>query len=199
MKTGKGILVMALLLAPAAIGWTTPAANNLVLQPQSRVWISGTSTVRSFDCSAKTVRAQVASSAGAAAAVLAGQKAVTSVALTIPAAQLDCQNGTMNEHMLRALKASEHPEIAFRLATYELAGNGDPTRVTLRGTLVLGGAERTIEIRAEARDGGDGALRVSGEHVVRMSEFGLRAPTLMMGTMRVHDPVTVHFDLYLKS
>jgi hypothetical protein len=31
-----------------------------------------------------------------------------------------------------------------------------------------------------------------------MSEFGLRAPTLMMGTMKVHDRVTVKYDLTLR-
>jgi hypothetical protein len=31
-----------------------------------------------------------------------------------------------------------------------------------------------------------------------MTDFGVRPPTLMMGTMKVHDPVTVHFDVLLK-
>jgi hypothetical protein len=32
-----------------------------------------------------------------------------------------------------------------------------------------------------------------------MTEFGLRPPSLMLGTMKVRDKVTVNFDLYLKG
>ena len=32
-----------------------------------------------------------------------------------------------------------------------------------------------------------------------MSEFGVRAPTLMMGTLKVHDRVVVNFDVVLKQ
>jgi hypothetical protein len=32
-----------------------------------------------------------------------------------------------------------------------------------------------------------------------MNEYGLKAPTLMLGTLRVHNTVTVHFDLYLHA
>jgi hypothetical protein len=32
-----------------------------------------------------------------------------------------------------------------------------------------------------------------------MSEYGVKAPTLMMGTMKVRDRVVVHFDIVLKQ
>jgi hypothetical protein len=77
--------------------------------------------VREYECTAKDVSAVVAANgAEAPSAVLAGQKAVTSVAVTIAAQELDCSNGTMNGHMLKAIKAAEHPNITFRLSSYDL-------------------------------------------------------------------------------
>ena len=63
----------ALLLAPA--GAWTPTDAPLTLQPESRLWVEGTSTVRSFRCRAVVVEADIATAPGAqnpVGAVLAG-------------------------------------------------------------------------------------------------------------------------------
>ena len=44
----------------------------------------------------------------------------------------------------------------------------------------------------------DGALRVKGSKEILMSDFGVRPPTLMMGTLKVRDRVVVNFDVVLK-
>jgi hypothetical protein len=43
------------------------------------------------------------------------------------------------------------------------------------------------------------ALRVTGKYELNMKDFGVKPPTLMLGTMRVGEKVTVNFDLLLKS
>jgi hypothetical protein len=69
---------------------------------------------------------------------------------------------------------------------------------TLTGTLKLGATERPITVAAQGKQDGDG-LRVSGIHELNMKEFGLKPPTLMMGTMKVNEKVKVGFDLLLKD
>jgi polyisoprenoid-binding protein YceI len=176
-----------------------PASVAIDVQPESRLWISGTSTVRSFECSATSFESDVKSAPGAVTATLAGDKAITSVAVRVPAAKLDCKNGTMNEHMLKALKANDNPTIVFELASYDLARQDDAVRVALVGQLTLGGVEKPVTIVATAKEGPDGALRVSGTHQINMREFGLKPPTLMLGTMKVDEKVKVGFDLLLKD
>jgi polyisoprenoid-binding protein YceI len=131
--------------------------------------------------------------------VLAGEKAVTRVQVNVPARQLDCANGTMNSHMLKALKADAHPEIVFRLSGYELGRGADGVRVDMSGTLTLGGVQRPVVITGVAGESAPGVLRVVGTHEIRMTEFDLKPPTLMMGTMRVNERITVRFDLSLKA
>ena len=186
-----------LLLAPA--GAWVPADAPLTLAPQSRLWVEGTSTVRGFQCKAPALEADVSAAPNAIAAVLAGEKGVTAAELRVPAAKMDCGNGTMNEHMLKAIKAKEFRTIAFRVATYEVAKGAEGVRGTLTGTLSLGGVEKTITIEATGKDGGTGALRVTGVHELKLSDYGLKAPTLMFGTMKVGDAVKVGFDLVLKA
>jgi polyisoprenoid-binding protein YceI len=200
MRTTTVRLSLAVLcLAPAAAAWTH-FATPLTLQPQSRLWVDGTSTVRSFTCKASVLEADVsAASANAVSAVLAGQKAVQSVEVRVPAARLDCGNGTMNEHMQKALKSAANPSITFRVNSYTVDAAGDAARGALTGTLTLGGVQKTITVSAAGRDAGDGSLRVTGVYALDMTEFGLKPPTLMMGTMKVGATVKVGFDLRLRS
>lgn len=185
-----------LILTPAALAAT---ASPIDLQPESRLWLSGTSTVRSFECSATEFEAKVDASPNAVTSVLNGEKAVTAVELRVPTNRLDCKNGTMNEHMLKAIKAKENPTIVFRLESYDLAKASDAVRVTLNGTLNMGGVDRPITLTANATQEPNGALRVAGTHELRMKEWGLKPPTLMLGTMKVDEKITVGFDLVLKD
>jgi polyisoprenoid-binding protein YceI len=201
-RTHTALLLAVMLPAIAAFARTdTRTTDTLDLQPESRLWVAGTSTVRSFQCQAGSFDATVTSSGSeAVAAVLAGEKAVSNVQVTVPAEKLDCRNGTMNEHMRKALKVKEFPTIAFRAAAYELTRVADSVAVTLTGTLTLGGVEKPVTVTAIAKPGPtNGTLLVSGTREVRMSEFGLKAPTLMLGTMKVDDRVTVGFDIALKN
>jgi polyisoprenoid-binding protein YceI len=173
---------------------------NLDLQPESRLWVSGSSTVRSFECKATSFDARIESDGpDAAAAVLAGQKAVRTVEVTVASDRIDCNNGTMNGHMKKAIKVTEFPNITFRLDSYDLAKASDTLQAELQGVLTLGGVEKPVSMQAAVAPADGGAMRVTGTYELNMKEFGLKPPTLMLGTMRVHERVKVSFDLLLKN
>lgn len=176
----------------------TSAAPPIELSSSSRLWVSGTSTVRSFECAAKTLDAKVeAAMADAISAVLAGERGVGAVELRVPAADLDCNNGTMNGHMYKAIKSAEHPNIVFRLASYEVERAEAGVVLTMRGTLALGGADRPIVLNARAVPAHDGQLKVTGAYELNMKDYGLKPPTLMLGTLKVNEKVNVQFELFL--
>jgi polyisoprenoid-binding protein YceI len=190
-------LAALLALAPTAMA-ARSAAESLKLEPQSRLWVAGTSTVRAWSCKAGALETSIEATPGAVGAVLGGQKAVRTLTVTVPAQQLACGNGTMDEHMWKALRAKEHQTIEFRLATYDVSKDADGVAGTMTGTLTLGGVQRTITMKARGVDAG-GALHVTGTHALNMKEYGLKPPTLMMGTMKVGEVVTVHFNLFLRG
>jgi len=192
--------IAALVMLSPALAAAPRYGTPLDLQPESRLWVAGTSTVRAFQCQAGAFDAKIESSgADAVAAVLAGEKAVSTVEVTVPAEKLDCRNGTMNEHMRKALKAKEFPTVVFRAASYDLARTTDSVAVTLNGSLTLGGVEKPITVQAVAKAGANGTLVVSGTREVRMTEFGLKPPSLMLGTMKVDEKLTVGFEVVLKN
>jgi polyisoprenoid-binding protein YceI len=197
--TTRTALIAVLALAPASIAWTSVNDSVLTLAPQSRLWFDGTSTVRAFTCKAGLLEADVtATTPAAVSAVAGGQKAISAVVVRVPAARLDCDNGKMNDHMMKALKATEHPMITYKVASYELATVEGALQATLTGTLTLGGVEKPLVVVTKAKEEG-GMLRVTGTQKLTMTEFGIKPPTLMMNTLKVGNDVTVGFDLLLKN
>jgi polyisoprenoid-binding protein YceI len=191
--------ILALAIALPASGAWTVANQVLVLQPQSRLWIDGSSSIRSFSCKAGEVSAVVeATGPNAISQLLTGDKDVKTVHVTVPAEGLDCGNGTMNEHMRKAIKLSEHKSIEFRLADYDIARNADGVSGTINGTLLLGGVTKPITLKAEGKPEG-GMLHVTGSYDLDMTEYGVKPPTVMFGRIKVGKTVKVNYDLLLKS
>lgn len=197
-KTTKVIGIGMLALTATAAGLASSA--RMTVQTDSQLWVDGNSTVRRFTCEAGKIRGGLTLDPAASSAAIADLgRAVKGVDLTVPVADLACGDRTMDGHMRKALLAGEAPEIRYRLTGHQVTptSNGAGT-VQLTGHLSIAGTERPITMTAELKSEANGAIRVRGSREIRMTEWGVKPPTLMMGTMKVHDPVTVRFDLLLR-
>jgi polyisoprenoid-binding protein YceI len=167
----RSLLFLGLLASSATWAATSP----LTPTGASRIWFDGTSSVRSFTCEAKSFSART------------GEQVARSV-VEIPVTSLECGNKTMNQHMVKALDPSE--PIRFRVTAYRATGE----RGIVKGNLSLHGETRPVTLHTAIRPG-ESEVRVAGKHRLLMTEYEVTPPTLMMGTMKVHPEVTVHFDL----
>ncbi|MGZ3457046.1 MAG: YceI family protein [Archangium sp.] len=172
---------------------------GVVLQPGGQWAIDGKSTVRDFTCTAHEVKASL--TPGEAGGVLAPEQlagALREVRLEFPASRLDCGNETMNEHMSNALQARQHPTIRFQMSGYEVGAAKDgqvPLRI--HGELTLAEVTRPVDLEALATPTPDGGLRVRGRYPLRMTDWGVHPPTLMLGTLKVAESVVLRFDFVL--
>jgi polyisoprenoid-binding protein YceI len=177
------------------------AGAPLSFQPESRIWLEGTSTVRDFTCNAAELQGSVGTAATAVdLAVDRLEATVRTADVTVPVAELDCGNGTMNGHLRKALKAEHHPLIRFQMVDHQVvpASNGEGI-ITMNGKLNIAGTEQTVTLDAVASRDASGKLRVRGSKDLLMTDFGVKPPSLMMGVAKVRDRVVVHFDVALGS
>ncbi|HEX6558421.1 MAG TPA: YceI family protein [Longimicrobiales bacterium] len=182
----KGKLIAMTLLTVPLVGFVV--TTRIPLEPTSTVWVEGGSTVRGWKCTAKTIDAQLTGDPAASVAQL-----VTGATVVIPVEQLDCGNGKMNEHMRKALQADKNPNLAFSLDSYEVSG----TTATLKGSLEIAGTTRAIEIPATISEQGK-EVRVKASKQINMKEWGVKPPSLMLGTMKVKEVVTLGIDVGVK-
>jgi polyisoprenoid-binding protein YceI len=190
--------ISAALLCLTVAGAWRPLGDPLKLAAESRVWFDGTSTVRNWSCRATQIDAVIDADADAVANVLKGQKAVKTVTLTFPTAKLDCANGTMNGHMMKALNGTANPNITFALSGYDLNA-ATLVKGTLTGALTINGVTKPISMPAEFSAAATGALHVVGKYSLTMTEWQVVPPKLMMGAMKVGPVIVVNFDLLLDN
>jgi polyisoprenoid-binding protein YceI len=187
----RALLIGGALVAPALLA-AAVALSNLGFQSGSRVWVEGTSSTRSYRC-----ESPVQGSAAATTTDLAELRSVPRAEVTFQVATLDCRNGTMNGHMRNALKAQQHPTIRYQASSVTLTPGSESSAVRMVGNLTIAGVTRPATIEGTAVTE-NGQLRVRGSHRFAMTDFEVSPPSLMMGTMRVHAPVTIGFDVLLR-
>jgi hypothetical protein len=61
--------------------------------------------------------------------------------------------------------------------------------------LTMSGAEKTIEMDVEATSLTNGRFRFTGEVPLLMSDFGIKPPKALLGTLKTGDRIVVRFDV----
>ncbi|MCO4100369.1 MAG: YceI family protein [Gemmatimonas sp.] len=192
---------LAISAAALALIAATPSGptGSLTLREGSKLWFDGTSTLRSWSCTADKIDAALSTPDGSVVAnTLDGKEVAGTVQVDFPVSKLECKNSTMNEHMGKALKSKEFSNIRFTMTSYQVA-KGSAVTGTLQGTLLLSGKTMPISVPVTFGTAADGALRVTGKVPVTMTEWGIKPPTLMLGSIKVGPVVTVNFDLQLQK
>ena len=67
--------------------------------------------------------------------------------------------------------------------------------ITRPGALTIAGAEKSVNLDVTATRLSDGGIRADGELPLLMTDFGVKPPTAMLGTLRTSNKVTVKFSL----
>lgn len=190
----KRFAILAALIGTASLAQAQSAPPVTIgLESSSKLWVAGTSNVKDFRCDAGAFTSTLTTRSIDGGALPAGSL-VAKARVTIPVAKLECGNAKMNEHMRKALKMSENPNIEFTLNSYKMDG----TKAVLYGSLNIAGTAKNIEIPATIKEE-RGVVRVKATKQIDMTAWAVKPPSLMMGAMKVKQLVTVTFDVTLKQ
>ncbi len=172
-------------------------APRLILVPESRLWIEGTSNIHAFTCRAAEVTGfgflEDDADGGAPQQPHALAKVV------VPVSSFDCGKRRMNRDFYDALKAQNHPDIRYELDHAEVLRPAGPEdgayALRATGRLTIAGAERRIELDVTGRRLPDGRYRVQGSRSLVMTDFGVDPPTALLGLIRADERIVVGFNL----
>jgi polyisoprenoid-binding protein YceI len=147
--------------------------------------VSGNSTVRGWTCTVKGA-AQVTTGGGAPARGF--DRGVQSVTLTVPVQDFVCPEAEMREHLLEAMRATQFPQIVFRLQGYEAGGPG----ATANGSLTI--LDRTLPVSVPLTlTPGAGGVQIAGDVPLDMATYGVEPPVVFMGLLRVRPAIRIQF------
>jgi hypothetical protein len=198
-------LVCAWAVAPALAQTPASVPAAVRLGPGSVLWLEGTSNVHDWESRTTQPTLKLLRDASAAdptdvATLDAWLRAggLRGLELVVPLVTMHSKKGDkLDKNLRKALEAEQNPEITFHLTQANVGeASGDSIRVSADGVLRVAGRERPITVagrlvRSEA------GVWLNGRHGLRMSEYDVKPPTMMMGALRVRDSVSVHFKLLL--
>lgn len=190
-----GLAALALLTF-AASGW-----GQISVRPVGSLRVEGDSTLHKWSSTA-TVVAMTFSLADGAPASLSeaiSTSKVKSMEMKISVAGLKSGETGLDKNLRKAMNEEKFSDVVYRLERYALTkGEGDGVlNAKTSGQLTIAGQTKPVIIDVEFRLGPDGAA-VKGSYMLKMSDYGIKPPTLMLGAIKVRDPVTIRFDLLLK-
>jgi polyisoprenoid-binding protein YceI len=176
-------------------GWTPRSEIvRYTFTEESEVRVEGTSSLHDWSAEGTSIAGMMEITGGGG---LLDGGTLTKGNLTIPVGGLDTDNNTMNKKMRAALKADTYSTITYQLVSATVTGapEGNSVQILATGELTLAGVSKTIEVKLDGHDLGGGKLRLIGSYALQMTEYGMKPPSAMLGTIKTGDMVTIHFDL----
>jgi polyisoprenoid-binding protein YceI len=171
---------------------------RLAVAPESKLWIEGGSNLHGWSCKASSIDAMI--DVDEAFLKSNSPTLLKKVQVKVPVRNLKCGHGGMDNNLYKALKADDAPDISYILGTFDVVpGASDAFTVKSVGTLKIAGTEKTVNMDVTASKQPDGSLRAEGELPLLMTDFGVKPPTAMLGTLRTDNKVTVKFTLLVGS
>ena len=188
--------IAALATAATAAGAQSASAIRLRLLPGTELSISGTSNVHDFHCKTNKINAYIDVDPGYTKDLTKVARPIVSVKVNIAVKSLSCGNRKMDENMYATLKADQNQLIRYTLSGYDIL-NGSATAFAAKtnGTLTILGNDKTVAMKVDATRLTEGKATAEGEETLLMSDFGIKPPSFMFGTMKVGNEVKVKFNL----
>jgi polyisoprenoid-binding protein YceI len=187
--------ICSLILAFFFSGLTNTFAQAKYHAQTMDVTVSGTSTLHDWEM--KSSKGQFDASI-----LFANDKMTFSgLSFNFPAKSLKSGHSMMDNNTYKALNTSKNPNITFVLTSGNVTSEGTNTYL-LRGLGKLTIAGTTIQTDLVATlkyNPADKSFTCTGVKKFKMTQYGVKPPTVLMGTIKTGDEISISYNLNIKS
>lgn len=167
------------------------AQNFNIIPSAATVNVHGTSNVHDWDMKPTKVTGDIG---------INGSKQINSIIIKIEVKSLKSGNGIMDGKTYDAFEYKKNPYIVFQLTEApQVKLTESDSEITMTGNLTFAGATRKISFKTIAKITKSGDYQLKGSVPLKMTDFKMKPPTAMLGTMKTGDAVTVKFDVSFKG
>jgi polyisoprenoid-binding protein YceI len=156
---------------------------------KSSVSVNGTSSLHDWKMKVEKLDASFVL---AEAASLQSLKAGS---LTVDVQSIKSEHSLMNKKTYEALKSDEHPKISVKLVRLQETGAKGiaEMELTIAGKTQKVSDDFTIDAISPS------VLKIKGEMDLKMSDYEIKPPVALMGTVKTGDEIKIVYDLHFKQ
>ncbi len=125
----------------------------------------------------------------------------TGLSFSFPAESLKSGHGMMDKNTYKALDTKKNPSISFVLVSANVTPlGGNSYQVKGMGKLTIAGNTQQTEVIATLKyNPADKSFTCTGTKKFKMTDYGVKPPTAVMGTIKTGDAISISYDLVIKS
>jgi hypothetical protein len=106
----------------------------------------------------------------------------------------------MDKETYKTFKSDEYPYITYSFNNAEVKMNDSQVvNIETIGMLSMASVSKSVPISAIGKKLPNGDLQLTVSKKIKMTDFGMDPPVMLLGTMKVGDEITVNFDFVLSK
>ena len=174
---------------------TSFSANNVMVAQNVTLVIKGTSTLHDWEMKSEKGRVEVVLGVGTNAKLLG----LTGLKFSVEAESLKSDKTMMDNNAYKALKTTSSKHIGFLLTAATITQiNENSYEVKAFGKLTVAGTTRDTDVTAEIKySGADKSFIVTGTKKLKMTDYNVKPPSFMFGTVKTGDEISISFKTKL--
>jgi polyisoprenoid-binding protein YceI len=184
MKSTIKTIITSMVLFAMAL--TANAQKNFTLDVKTNFSVLGTSTLHDWEMKS-------ASRTGTANLTVTDSKLVdiNSIDITLPTETIKSEKKSMDKVAYETLKTDKFKNIKYVLKS---ADKVNETTWNLTGTYTIAGVSKVLKTQVRATVA-NGVVNMQGSNKITFTEFGMKSPTALLGTIRTGEDLIIKFNL----
>ncbi len=176
-----------LLLTP----WLAANAQDTYRSAATQATIQGTSTLHDWNMSSSKGQTT-------ASFTIEGNQVIkiNTLTFTVAAESLKSDKSALDKNAYKALDTDKHKNITFAMTSGTVtATGGNSFQVKATGRLTIAGTTKQTTIAATGQfNPSDKSIAFTGNTTFKMTGYDVKPPTVMMGTIKTGDEITVSYN-----
>ena len=168
---------------------TANAQKNYTLDAKPSFSVSGTSTMHDWTMKSST-------GTGTANLTVANSKLekISNLTIDITAETIKSEKTSMDKVAYKTLKTDKFKTIKYVLKS---ATKANETTWNLVGTYTIAGVAKEVKTQVKATVT-NGVVTLEGSNKITFTQFGMKSPTAMLGTIKTGEDLKIKFNIKFK-
>jgi polyisoprenoid-binding protein YceI len=170
-------------------GINKAAAQTYKVAEGSIITVEGSSNIHDWTMTAKSFTCD-------ANVVVKGDQVadISALSFSVPITNLKSKDSSMDKRAYTTLESDKYKAITFKLTEATVSGK----TVKATGNLTISGVTVPVSIQSTYTIAG-GVITFKGSEKIKYSQFKIKAPSFMLGALKVKDDLTIDILLKLKD